>query len=130
MLKDDKKFPYFVITEEEYPRIIVARKRNKNPIKGKYFGPYTDVRAMYATLDLIKKLFPLKQCKTPKFKTRPCLYYHIGKCLAPCQNLVTPEEYQNLVSQVELFLSGRQKELIEKLKCQMQMLVQKSYLKR
>lgn len=60
LLKDDKKFPWFVITEDEYPRIVVARKANKNALKGKYFGPYTDGRAMYSTLDLIKKLFPLK----------------------------------------------------------------------
>ena len=116
LLKDDKKFPYFVITDEEYPRIIVARKRNKNPIKGKYFGPYTDVRAMYVTLDLIKKLFPLKQCKTPKFKNRPCLYYQIGRCLAPCQKLVSSEEYKEILKGVELFLSGKQSELVEKIK--------------
>ncbi len=120
LLKDDKKFPYFVITDEEYPRIIVARKRNKNPIKGKYFGPYTDVRAMYATLDLIKKLFPLKQCKTPKFKNRPCLYYQIGRCFAPCQKLITPQKYAEIINGVELFLSGKQSELVEKIKQQME----------
>ena len=120
LLKDDKKFPYFVITEEEYPRVIVARKANKNKIKGKYFGPYTDSRAMYATLDLIKKLFPLKQCKTPKFKDRPCLYYHIGRCMAPCQRLVTPEEYKQVLKNVELFLTGKQKELVDALKKEME----------
>ena len=120
LLKDDKKFPYFVITEEEYPRIIVARKANKNKIKGKYFGPYTDSRAMYATLDLIKKLFPLKQCKTPKFKDRPCLYYHIGRCMAPCQRLITPEEYKKILKNVELFLTGKQKELVDALKKEME----------
>lgn len=120
LLKDDKKFPYFVITEEEYPRIIVARKANKNKIKGKYFGPYTDSRAMYATLDLIKKLFPLKQCKNPKFKDRPCLYYHIGRCMAPCQRLVTPEEYKKVLKNVELFLTGKQKELVDALKKEME----------
>ena len=120
LLKDDKKFPYFVITEEEYPRITVARKRNKNPIKGKYFGPYTDVRAMYATLDLIKKMFPLKQCKTPKFKTRPCIYYQIGRCFAPCQKLITPQKYAEILKGVELFLSGKQSELVEKIKQQME----------
>lgn len=116
LLKDDKKFPYFVITDEEYPRIIVARKRNKNPIAGKYFGPYTDARAMYVTLDLIKKLFPLKQCKTPKFKNRPCLYYQIGRCMAPCQKLIAPKEYKEILKGVELFLSGKQSELVEKIK--------------
>ena len=120
LLKDDKKFPYFVITEEEYPRIIVARKANKNKIKGKYFGPYTDSRAMYATLDMIKKLFPLKQCKTPKFKDRPCLYYHIGRCMAPCQRLISPDEYKKILKNVELFLTGKQKELIEALKKEME----------
>ena len=120
LLKDDKKFPYFVITDEEYPRIIVARKSNKNKIKGKYFGPYTDSRAMYSTLDLIKKLFPLKQCKTPKFKDRPCLYYHIGRCMAPCQRLITPDEYKKILDNVELFLTGKQKELVEALKKEME----------
>ena len=120
LLKDDKKFPYFVITEEEYPRIIVARKANKNKIKGKYFGPYTDSRAMYATLDLIKKLFPLKQCKTPKFKDRPCLYYNIGRCMAPCQRKVSTDEYKDILKNVELFLTGKQKELIGALKKEME----------
>ena len=120
LLKDDKKFPYFVITDEEYPRIIVARKANKNKIKGKYFGPYTDSRAMYSTLDLIKKLFPLKQCKTPKFKDRPCLYYHIGRCMAPCQRLITPDEYKKILKNVELFLTGKQKELVAALKKEME----------
>ncbi len=119
LLKDDKKFPYFLITEEEYPRILVTRKRNKNLLKGKYFGPYTDARAMYATLDLLKKMFPLKQCKTPKFKDRPCIYYQIGRCLAPCQRLVTPEEYKKVLHNVELFLSGKQQKLIDELKNQM-----------
>ena len=75
---------------------------------------------MYATLDFLKKLFPLKQCKTPKFSNRPCLYYHIGKCLAPCQGKVTPEEYQKLIRQVELFLSGKQTELLKQIQSQMQ----------
>lgn len=113
LLKDDKKYPYFLITEEDYPRIIIARKRNKNLLKGKYIGPYTDVRAMRATLDFLKKIFPLKQCKTPKFKNRPCLYYQIGRCLAPCQGLVTPDEYKSLVAQIEMFLQGKQTELLK-----------------
>ena len=102
LLKDDKKFPYFLITTEEYPRILVVRKRNKNPLEGKYFGPYTNGKAMYSTLDLLKKIFPLKQCKTPKFKDRPCLYYDIGRCQAPCQHKVTPEEYQKTIKLDEI----------------------------
>ena len=120
LLKDDKKYPYFLITDEDFPRIQVVRKKNLNPDKGRFYGPYTDVGAMYATLDFLKKLFPLKQCKTPKFSNRPCLYYHIGKCLAPCQGKVTPEEYQKLIHQVELFLSGKQTELLKQIQEQMQ----------
>lgn len=120
LLKDDKKYPYFLITDEDFPRIQVVRKKNLNPDKGRFYGPYTDVGAMYATLDFLKRLFPLKQCKTPKFSNRPCLYYHIGKCLAPCQGKVTPEEYQKLIQQVELFLSGKQSELLKQIQVQMQ----------
>ena len=119
LLKDDKKYPYFLITDEDFPRIQVVRKKNLNPDKGRFYGPYTDVGAMYATLDFLKKLFPLKQCKTPKFSNRPCLYYHIGKCLAPCQGKVTPQEYQKLINQVELFLSGKQTELLKEIQGQM-----------
>lgn len=115
LLKDDKKYPYFLITDEDFPRIIVTRKKNLNLEKGRYYGPYTDVRAMYSTLDFLKKIFPLKQCKTPKFKNRPCLYYQIGRCLAPCQGLVSPEEYKALIEKAELFLQGKQGELLKQL---------------
>lgn len=119
LLKDDKKYPYFLVTDEDFPRITIVRKKNLNPEKGRYYGPYTDIRAMHATLDFLKKIFPLKQCKTPKFKDRPCLYYHIGRCMAPCQNLVTPDEYKQIVKQAELFLSGKQSELMQQIKEQM-----------
>lgn len=115
LLKDDKKYPYFLITNEDFPRILVVRKKNLNPDKGHFFGPYTDIRAMYSTLDFIKKIFPLKQCKQPKFKSRPCLYYDIGKCLAPCQNKISSDDYKKLVYQAELFLTGKQGELLKQL---------------
>ncbi|MBR2526382.1 excinuclease ABC subunit UvrC [bacterium] len=120
LLKDDKKYPYFLVTDEDFPRILVVRKKNLNPDKGHFFGPYTDAKAMYSTLDFIKKIFPLKQCKQPKFKTRPCLYYDIGRCLAPCQNKVTSEEYKKLIEQAELFLTGKQGELLKQLMTQIQ----------
>ena len=115
LLKDDKKYPYFLITDEDYPRITVVRKKNLNPDKGRYYGPYTDARAMYSTLDFLKKIFPLKQCKTPKFKNRPCIYYDIGRCMAPCQNKISSDEYKNIIAQAELFLKGKQSELLKKL---------------
>jgi len=115
LLKDDKKFPYFLITDEDFPRIVVTRKKNLNLEKGRYYGPYTDARGMYSTLDFLKKIFPLKQCKTPKFKDRPCLYHQIGRCLAPCQGLVSSDEYKGLMDKVELFLKGKQTELLNQL---------------
>lgn len=125
LLKDDKKFPWFYITDEEYPQILITR-RNKDAAKGgKYFGPYTNSRAMYATLDHMKKLFPLKQCKTPRFKDRPCIYYQMGKCSAPCQKKISPEDYKLIVKQVELYLSGHQNELVEELKKQMEYFAEK-----
>ena len=119
LLKDDKKFPYFLITQEEYPRITVVRKANKNLQKGKFFGPYTDSRAMYCTLETLGKIFPLKKCKTPKFKSRPCLYYDIGQCCAPCQKLISSEDYKKILKDVEMFLSGRQSELLKAIEEQM-----------
>lgn len=119
LLKDDKKFPYFLVTDEEYPRITVVRKANKNPLKGKYFGPYTDSRAMWATLELLGKIFPLKKCKTPKFNSRPCLYYDIGQCTAPCQKMISSEEYKKILKDAEMFLSGRQTELLKALEDEM-----------
>lgn len=120
LLKDDKKYPYFLITDENFPRIQIVRKKNMNPEKGRYYGPYTDIRAMHSTIDFLKKIFPLKQCKNPKFKDRPCLYYQIGRCLAPCQNLVTSDEYKAIIHQAELFLSGKQSELMAQLMEQIQ----------
>lgn len=120
LLKDDKKYPYFLITDEDFPRIQIVRKRNMNKLKGRYYGPYTNIGAMHSTLDFLKKIFPLKQCKTPRFKSRPCLYYSIGKCLAPCQGLVSSEEYKAVVHQAELFLSGKQSELMAQLMAQIQ----------
>ena len=125
LLKDDKKFPYFLITKEDYPRILVTRKRNKNMLEGKYYGPYTNAKSMYTTLDLLKKLFPLKQCKTPKFKDRPCIYYQIGRCMAPCQKKISSEDYKKLIKNVELFLSGKQMQLVEELKQMMEKCAQK-----
>ena len=119
LLKDDKKFPYFLITQEDYPRILVVRKANRNPLKGKYYGPYTDSRAMHATLEVIAKIFPIKKCKTPKYKSRPCLYYDIGQCCAPCQNKITSEDYKKIIKNAELFLSGKNSELIKTLKKEM-----------
>ena len=124
-LKDDKKFPWLMITyDEEYPRVVpirdVAGFKVKYPkTENKFFGPYTDSGAMWETYRILKEGFQLRLRRKPLFKDRPCMNYHIGLCSGPCQKLISKENYQNIVQQVEDFLSGKYKSLLKKLKNQM-----------
>ncbi len=108
MLKDDKHYPYIRVTvNEPFPRVLFARSRGKD--KAKYFGPYTSGQAVKDTLDLLKKTYQVRNCNLnlPKEKSsRPCLYYHMGQCKAPCQGEVSREEYGAAIEQVMAFLSG------------------------
>lgn len=113
LLKDNKTFPWLVITyDEPYPRLIPVRsvdkfkKRCAHNSKNKYFGPYTNVGAMYENLTLVLELFPLRRKRVPPFKNRPCLNYDLGKCLGPCQKLISEEDYQAMLDQVEMLLKG------------------------
>ena len=113
-LKDDKRYPYICVSlAEPYPRVFITRKIKND--KNRYFGPYTDVRATRNTLDLIHKIFPIR--KTPlklplKKPQRPCMNFHIKRCLGPCQGNVPTEEYAELVKEIVLFLEGR-REILE-----------------
>lgn len=122
LLKDDKHYPYIKVTmNEEYPRVILARKIDKD--KAKYFGPYSSSFAVRETIDLIKKLFPVRTCSKTLGKAnkgRPCLNYYIGRCAAPCQGNVNKEEYRNMMKDICLFLSGKQDELVKKMKKEME----------
>lgn len=108
MLKDDKHYPYIRVTvNEPFPRVMFARTRGKD--KAKYFGPYTNGQAVKDTLDLLKKTYQIRNCNLnlPKEKpSRPCLYYHLGQCKAPCQDMISKEEYEKSLEQVVTFLSG------------------------
>lgn len=118
LLKDDKTYPYLKLTlNEPYPRLVVTRRKVADG--SRYFGPYPDGGAMHATLRLIKQLFPLRQRPKPQFRDRPCLNYSIGRCLGPCQGLVSPEEYREVVRKVEAFLSGRHRDLVRELEAAM-----------
>lgn len=122
LLKDDKHYPYIKVTmNEDYPRIIVTRRIEKDGAK--YFGPYSGTYYVNDTIETIKKIFPIRTCKKvlPRDigKGRPCLNYHIKRCLAPCQNEVSKEQYKEMMKEVCLFLGGRQQELIDKLEEQM-----------
>lgn len=110
MLKDDKTYPYIKVTiAEEYPRIFITRKYVKD--KNRYFGPITDVTAARETVDIIHKLFPIRKCRKslPKEigRERPCLNHHIGQCLAPCDGLVSAEEYRKVVDEAIAVLEGK-----------------------
>ncbi len=110
MLKDDKTYPYIKATvSEEYPRVLFSRQMKKD--KNKYFGPFTSAGAVKDTIDMIRKIYRLRTCsrRLPEDigKGRPCLYYHIHQCGAPCQGYVTKEEYQQSVRQALDFLGGK-----------------------
>jgi excinuclease ABC subunit C len=121
LLKDDKKYPYICITwSEKYPRIFITRKRQLNNKQDRYYGPYVDVKLLKDTLEIIKKIFPLRQRPKPLFKDRPCLNYDLGKCPGVCQNLISSENYHQTVQKVAMIFQGRSQELTEILTKQME----------
>lgn len=122
LLKDDKNYPYIKVTmNEDYPRVLMTRKMEKD--NAKYFGPYSSVNAVRDTIDLIKKLFPIKSCNKifPRDigKERPCLNFHIHQCLGPCRGDVNKEEYRELMKDICFFIGGKQDEIIKRLEQQM-----------
>ena len=120
LLKDDKKYPYLCITwAEDYPRIFITRQRRKNA-KNRYYGPYVDTGSLRRTLQIAKRVFPLRQRKQPLFKDRPCLNYDIGQCPGVCQQLITPEDYHKIVQRVAMVFQGRSHELIDMLSAKME----------
>jgi excinuclease ABC subunit C len=121
LLKDDKKYPYVLITwSEDYPRILLTRNRRLGKGKDKYYGPYTDAHLLRNVLYTIKRTFPLRQRPQPLFKDRPCLNYDLGRCPGVCQNLIAPVDYRQTVEKVAMIFQGRTGELIETLTAQMQ----------
>ena len=121
LLKDDKKYPYVCVTwSEDYPRIFITRKRQLGKAKDKYYGPYTDSGLLREVLHLCKGIFPLRQRRQPLFKERPCLNYDLGRCPGVCQQLITPEEYHQIVQKVVMVFQGRTQELIQILTAQME----------
>ncbi len=116
LLKDDKKYPFLCITwSEAYPRVFITRKRQKANPQDRYYGPYVDGHQLRNTLNLVKRIFPLRQRPQPLFKDRPCLNYDIGRCPGVCQGLIPPEDYHQTVQKVAMVFQGRTAELIENL---------------
>lgn len=123
LLKDDKFYPFIKITvNDDYPRVFVTRRFAKDG--SKYFGPYTNGSAVYETLDLIYKIFPLRNCKLVikenGEKVRPCLNYHIKKCLGPCGGHISKEEYGKMINDIIDILSGKETYITKILKSDME----------
>lgn len=120
-LRDDKSYPFIAITNEKFPRLIYTRRLRSD--KSKYFGPYANSLAVRNTLALLHKIFPLIPCGkswdgTPK--QSPCLYYHLGQCMAPCAGLSNSEKYHQIIKQVERLLSGKEEGILDELYMQME----------
>ncbi len=110
-LKDGKSYPLIRITNEDFPKVFRTRRVIHDG--SLYFGPYPDLKSLNEYLELIDKLFPLRKCGIPlRKRATPCLYYHIGRCCAPCAGLVTKEEYGKHIDKVKKFLSGEDDELV------------------
>ena len=118
MLKDDKAYPYIKVTvNEDFPRILFSHQMKKD--KAKYFGPYTSAGAVKDTIELLRKLYDIRSCNKslPKEigKDRPCLYYHIHQCKAPCQGYISKEEYGEQIKKAISFLNGNYNDMIKEL---------------
>lgn len=118
MLKDDKNYPYIKVTvNEEYPRVLFARTMKRD--KAKYYGPYTSAGAVKDTIELVRKIYKIRCCnrRLPKDigKERPCLYYHMNQCKAPCQGYISGEEYKDSIKKAIDFLKGNYKDVVLKL---------------
>ena len=116
LLRDDKTYPYIKVTvNEDYPRVLKVRRILKD--KAKYFGPYSNVSAVNDTIDIIRNIYPIRTCnidmdKAIKSGMRPCLNYHIKKCIGPCTGMVSKKEYMDMIDEILLFLSGKEDKLV------------------
>jgi len=123
-LTDDKSYPYVKISvQEEFPRLSITRQVKDDGAR--YLGPFTDVKMLRRTLGEIRRIFPVRTCRNfedYRRADRPCLYFHIGRCVGPCttRSRATPQEYRALVDQLILFLTGRNDELLVRLREEMQ----------
>ncbi len=116
-LKDDKSYPYVKVTvQEPFPRVFLTHRVTRDGAR--YFGPYTNVMAVHESLKILRKIFPLRTCK--HLKNRPCLEYHIHRCLAPCIGEISEEEYGRMIESVLLFLEGHTDEVEKQLKYRME----------
>ncbi len=122
LMTDDKGYPYIRITlNDDFPKVMMSHRMSRD--KSMYFGPFTDGKAVHDTLALLKKLFKLRNCNkhidSEKADERPCLYYQIGQCTAPCAGYVTKEEYRKQIDETISFLNGNTKDIENQIKEEM-----------
>jgi len=120
-LKDDKRYPYLKVTFEAFPRVLVVRRVKKD--RAKYFGPYTNVKAMRQTLGILRRIFPLRSCNVAlpsQRKIKLCLDFYIKRCMGPCEGKISEKEYREIIDNVCLFLSSRNEALLSHLKERME----------
>ena len=124
LLKDDKTYPYIKIdVKSDFPGVFITRRLTNDGAK--YFGPYANPGSAKEMIDFIKQRYKIRQCRTLKPRTRPCLNYHIGRCLAPCMGYVTKEEYKEQINEIIDLLDGKTEKIIKELTEQMQIASQK-----
>ena len=118
-LRDDKRYPYLKVTNEPFPRVVFTRQVKDDGAR--YFGPYTNAHGLRELIDLVRLVFPLRTCREPidGRRKRPCLQYHIKRCMAPCVGYQTSEEYDKMIEEVVLFLEGKQESLLSRLQTDM-----------
>ena len=118
-LRDDKRFPYLKVTNEGFPRVVFTRTLKDDGAR--YFGPYTNAAGLRELIDLVRIVFPLRTCREPidGKRKRPCLQYHIKRCLAPCVGYQSEDDYDRLVDEVTLFLEGHYDPLMHRLQREM-----------
>jgi len=128
LYRDDKSYPYIYLSSEDvFPRLSVFRGKQRR--QGDYFGPYPSAGAVRETLNLMQKLFPIRQCEDNFFKnrSRPCLQYQIKRCTGPCTNMVSEQEYAVDVQHAKLFLSGKSNQIIDDLVARMEQASQQQH---
>ena len=119
-MRDDKSYPYIILTSHEHPRLGFHRGARRE--KGDYFGPFPNGSAVRESLNLMQKLFPIRQCQDSYYRarTRPCLQYQLKRCLAPCVNKCTDDEYNEQVQLAKHFLNGKNQQVIDELVTKME----------
>lgn len=117
LLKDDKTYPYIVLTNDKYPTLKIVRSKNRKKINGKVFGPYPNVSSARETVEAINRVYPLRKCA--KLKKDYCLYYHINECLGYCKNNIDEEQISNMTKEITSILNGNYKLITTKLEDKM-----------